>query len=141
MRTGTNFWPGITAGAVLMFGGMQLMQGREQAANAAVQSVDNQGKFTLAVGGSEANRYDMLWVLHEHPPHPKLKPERGEDPGFMKQNQITLCLYRVEKQGEKMKLVAARDIAYDIEFQDLNQEAPEAKVVYQHFKQKAAAAK
>ncbi len=133
MRSGTNFWMGITAGLVLMFGGTQLMQGREPAAHAAPQSVDNQGKYTLAVGGSEPNRYDMLWVLHEHPPYAKLKPERGED-SFMKPTQITLCLYKIEKQGEKMKLIAARDIAYDIEYQNLNQEHPDVKYVCQNLK-------
>jgi hypothetical protein len=127
---GNNFWMGIAAGLVLMFGCTNLMQGREPA---APQGVDNQGRFTLAVGGSEANKYDMLWVLHEHPPYDKLKSERGVDT-FLKPTQITLCLYKVEKQGEKMKLVAARDIAYDIEFQNLNQEQPDTKYVYKTFK-------
>jgi len=98
-----------------------------------MQGVDNQGKFTLAVGSSEPNRYDMLWVLHEHPPHPKLRARGEEDAGLLKGTQISLGLYKIEKQGEKMKLVAMRDIAYDIEYQDLNQEPPTAKQVYKHF--------
>ena len=132
MRTKLGFGTGIAAGLVLMFGGMQLLQGCSNAH--AMQGLHNQGKFTLAVGGSEPNRYDMLWVLHEHPPHPKLRKDRGEDAGFMKSNQITLCLYKVERQGEKMKLVAARDIAYDIEFQDLNQQGLQGRDVYNHLK-------
>ena len=87
------------------------------------QAVDNQGKYALAVGGSEPNRNDLIWVLHEHP-----QPKRGGP--FQKPNQITLCLYKAEKQGEKMKLVAARDIAYDIELQNLNQEQPDAKQTF-----------
>jgi hypothetical protein len=133
MRTDHRFWMGITAGLVVMFGGMQLKQGREPAAHAAPQGVDNQGKFALAVGGSEANRNDLLWVLHEHPPHSDLRPARG-GVVFSKPAQITLCLYKAEKQGEKMKLMAARDIAFDIEFQNLNQESPDMKSVYEHFK-------
>jgi len=133
MRTGTNLWTGITAGLVLLFGGIQLMRGREPAAPAAPQGVDNQGKFTLAVGGSEPYGYDMLWVLHEHPPHPKLKPELGDDSGFKKANEITLCLYKVEKQGEKMKFVAARDISYDIEVEDYGQLLPTPKDIYKTF--------
>lgn len=131
MRTDLNAWKGLAVGLALMFVGMHLLQGCSNAH--AMQGVDNQGRFTLAVGGSEANRYDMLWVLHEHPMYDKLKPERGVD-SFAKPNQITLCLYKIERQGEKMKLVAARDIAYDIEFQNLNQEHPDAKSVYKTFK-------
>ena len=134
---GNNLWMGIAAGMILMFGCMGVMAGREPAAHAAPQGVDNQGRFALAVGGSEANRNDLLWVLHEHPPHPSLRPARGADV-FAKPNQITLCLYKAERQGEKMKLVAARDIAFDIEFQNLNQESPDAKFVYEHFKDLAA---
>lgn len=140
MREGTNFWKGIAAGLVLMFGVVQLMRGRETAAYAAPQSVDNQGKFTLAVGGSEANRYDLLWVLHEHQPNPRPKGERGEDAALIKPTAITLCLYKVERQGEKMKLVAARDIAYDVELQNMNQEDPDAKRVFQEWRARAAAA-
>jgi hypothetical protein len=129
MQKWTYFSMGIMAGLILLLGGALLMQGREPAAHAAPQSVDNQGKFTLAVGSSEPNRYDMLWVLNEHQPHPKLRVRGEDDAGILKGTQITLCLYKVERQGERMKLVAARDIAYDIELQDYNQEAPTAKDV------------
>lgn len=118
-----GFPVGLAAGLILVFGGSIFRGGPEPVAN-AMQSVDNQGKFTLAVGSSEPNRYDMLWVLHEHAPHPKLKPARGEDAGILKPTQMTLCLYKIERQGEKMKLVAARDIAYDVELQDLGQLSP-----------------
>ena len=131
MRTESNFWKGMAAGLALLFVGMHLLQGCADAH--AMQGVDNQGKFTLAVGSSEPNRYDMLWVLHEHPPHPKLKARGEEKVGLTKGTQISLGLYKIEKQGEKMKLVAMRDIAYDIEIQDLGQGSPTAKEVYDGF--------
>ena len=135
MWKGTSFMLGITAGLFLMV----LARSPETAAHAAPpQGVDNQGKFTVAVGGSEPNRYDMLWVLHEHPTHPSLRPDRGED---SKANQITLALYKIEKQGEMMKLIAARDIAYDIELQNWKQEDPDAVKVYELYKKRLAAAK
>jgi len=134
---GNNLWMGIAAGMILAFGCTGLIQGREPAAHAAPQGVDNQGRFALAVGSSEANRNDLLWVLHEHPPHPDLRPARGADT-FGKPSMISLCLYKAERQGEKMKLMAARDIAFDIEFQNLNQENPDAESVYENFKKIAA---
>ena len=80
MRKGMGFAVGVGTGLILMV----LSQGRETPAHAAApQSVDNQGKYTLAVGSSETNRHDMLWVLHEHQPHPNLRPERGDDTAFM----------------------------------------------------------
>jgi hypothetical protein len=125
-----NPWVRITAGIILTFGGALLVSGCGASAFAAPQGVDNQGKFTLAVGGSEASKYDMLWVLHEHAPHPMLKPERGIDGELTEANRITLCLYKIEKDGEKMKLVAARNIAYDLELQDMGQLSPKVNEIY-----------
>ena len=136
MQKWTYFSMGIMAGLILLLGGALLMQGRETTAHAAMQAVDNQGKYILATGSSEPNRYDMLWVLHEHAPHPKLKARGEEAAGILKQTQMTLCLYKIERQGEKMKLVAARDIAYDIELQDYNQETPTAKEVLETLKKR-----
>ena len=136
MQKWTYFTMGIMAGLILLLGGALLTQGRETTA-LAMQGVDNQGTFTVATGSSEPNRYDMLWVLHKHPPHPKLKVRGEEDAGILKGELMSLCLYKIERQGEKMKLVAARDIAYDIEFQDLGQESPTAKEVYQTLSKRA----
>jgi hypothetical protein len=125
----------VSIGAAAGFVVMLLLQGREPSAQAApAQSVDNQGKFTVAVGGSEPNRYDLVWVLHERPYNPKLKPGRGADAKYLKDNQITLALYKAEDQGKKMKFVASREIAYDLELNDWNQERPEAKEVFQLYK-------
>jgi hypothetical protein len=134
MGKSPGFSVGLFAGVLLMFGGSMVPARAVEPA----QSVDNQGKYALAVGGSEPNRHDMLWVLHEHP---QIKKERGAD-DFLKPNQITLALYKVERQGEKMKLVAARDIAYDIELQNLNQEKPDARDTFDiYVKEKKAHAK
>jgi len=137
MQKWTYFSMGVMAALILLLGGALLMQGREPMAYAAPQGVDNQGGFIVATGSSEPNRYDMLWILHKHQPHPKLKLRGAdEDGGILKPEQITLCLYKVERQGEKMKLVAARDIAYDIELQDYNQENPTAKEVLETLKKR-----
>jgi hypothetical protein len=129
MQKWTYFSMGIMAGLILLLGGALLVQGREPAAH-AMQSVDNQGKYVMAVGSSEPNRYDMLWVLHEHPPHPKLRL-RGEedDAGILKGQRISLCLYKIEQQGEKMKLAAVRDIAYDVEMIEYQQKTPTVREV------------
>src|SRR6185503_21054881 len=136
MQKWTYFSMGVMAALILLLGGALLMQGREPMAYAAPQGVDNQGQFIVATGSSEPNRYDMLWILHKHAPHPKLKLRGDEEGGILKGEQITLCLYKIERQGEKMKLVAARDIAYDIELQDYNQENPTAKEVLETLKKR-----
>lgn len=128
MQKWTYFTMGIMAGLILLLGGALLMQGRETTAH-AMQGVDNQGAFIVATGSSEPNRYDMLWVLHKHLPHPKLKVRGEEDSGVLKGELMSLCLYKIERQGEKMKLVAVRDMAYDVELRDYNQESPTAKEV------------
>ena len=137
MQKWTYFTMGIMAGLIFLLGGALLMQGREPAAYAApLQGVDKGEKYILATGSSEPNRYDMLWVLHQHQPHPKLRPRGEDEAGILKGEQITLCLYKIERQGERMKLVAARDIAYDIELQDFNQEPPTAREVLENLKKR-----
>lgn len=125
----TGFAAGLAAGlavvAVAAAGGSAA-----PAAHAAPQSVDNNGKYVVAVGGTQSGINDLLWVLHEHPPHKGLK-KREEDSKVLKDTRISLCLYKATRNGDSMKLVSARDIAYDIEFMDLNQEAPKVGEVIQ----------
>lgn len=135
MQKWTYFSMGIMAGLILLLGGALLMQGRESSAHAMpMQTVDNQGKFILAVGSSEVGKNDMLWVLHEHPPHDKLKQRDQGDDSIMKNLRMSLCLYKIEEQGKKMKLVAARDIAYDIEIVNFGQETPTVREVMEMLK-------
>lgn len=141
MTTRPDFWRGMSTGLAVLVATLLFLPRGESAAHAEpMQGVDNQGKYALAVAGSEPNRSDMLWVLHEHPTHPDLRSERG-DGAAQKPNQITLCLYKMEKQGEQMKLVAARDIAYDIELQNWNQTDPDAEKVFALWVKRLAAAK
>lgn len=124
----TGFAAGLAAGLAVV--AVAAAVGTVQPAHAAPQSVDNNGKFVVAVGGSQQGISDLLWVLHEHPPHPGLKG-REEDHKVLKGTRISLCLYKAAKNGDAMKLMSARDIAYDIEFMDFNQESPTVATVIQ----------
>ncbi len=119
------FAMGVMSGLILVLGYALLMVSHQNPAH-AMQSVDSGGKFTLATGSTTQGVIDLLWVLHEHPPHPGLK-SREEDSKVLKPTRISLCLYKSTKNGDSMKLMAARDIAYDIEFMDYNQEKPSVR--------------
>lgn len=121
------FAMGIMSGLILVLGYALLMSAHDNRAWAA-QSVDSNSKFVLAVGGSQQGINDIVWVLHEHPPHPGLKT-REEDNKVLKNSRISLCLYKAARNGEAMKLMAARDIAYDVEFMDFNQEKPTVREI------------
>jgi hypothetical protein len=129
MQKWTYFTMGIMAGLILLLGGALLVQGREPTAF-AMQSVDNQGKYVMGIGGSAQGLNDMVWVLHEHPPLPGLKP-RGEedDTRIQKGNRVSLCLYQIAENGRKMKLVSVRDIAYDVEIIDFMSEPPVRDII------------
>ena len=129
MQKWTYFTMGIMAGLILLLCGALLVQGREPSAY-AMQGVDNQGKYAMGIGGSAQGLNDLVWILHEHPPLPGLR-ERGaeDDSRVLKATAVTLCLYKVAENGRKMELVSVRDIAYDVEIQDLKSEPPVKDVI------------
>ncbi len=129
---GTGMALGMVLGAALMGAGI-LLGGRSGEAHASPQSVDNNGKYAVAVGGTAAGVNDLVWVLNEHPVHPGLKG-REEDSKVAKPNRVALCLYKATKNGDAMKLVSVRDIAYDVEIQNLNQETPEVRQIMEKLK-------
>jgi len=128
MQKWTFFSMGVMAGLILLLGGALLAQGREPVAH-AMQGVDNQGKYALAIGGSAQGLTDMLWVLHEHPPLIKDRTVEGEGKPIQKPSRISLCLYKLTRNGDQMKLCAVRDIAYDVEIPDFNSEPPKVREV------------
>jgi hypothetical protein len=130
MQKWTFFSMGVMAGLILLLGGALLAQGREPTAYAAMQGVDNQGKFIMGIGGSEPSKNDMLWVLHEHKPMATgVRTGDEGDAKVMKNTRMALCLYKITKNGDSMKLIAVRDIAYDIELLEFNQETPKVKEI------------
>jgi len=105
-----------------------IMQNREPQAFAAPapQAVDNQGQgLMLATGGATANQVDVLWVINKHK-----APVHSGDPKDIvnqKDDRITLCCYQVQTGGRKIKLVGVRDISFDLDLMELENDKPSVK--------------
>ncbi len=123
---GTGFMAGIIA--VLLT--VVIMQNREPQAWAAPQSVDNTGAGLMtAVGGTQPQMYDILWVMYKRPnPH-----KNDKEPLLSKEERITLCAYQMGGRGA-MKLVSVRDISYDMDLVEFQNEKPAVKEIMEGLK-------
>ena len=124
------FSTGIMAGIIAVLLTVLVLQNREPqayAAPAAPQAVDNTGQgLMLATGGATSNQADILWVIHKH----KATARTGgdtKDVVTQKDERITLCCYQVTVGGRKMKLVGVRDISFDMDLLELENDKPSVK--------------
>lgn len=82
----------------------------------------------VATGGSQQNINDVCWVLIKHPND---GAAAGGGDGTTsaskvmdKKEYLSLACYKVEDNGKKMKLVGIRNITWDIDLIELNNEKP-----------------
>ena len=120
---------GIMSGIVAVLLTVVIMQNREPqayAAPAVPQAADNTGQGLMrATGGATANQVDVLWVINKH----KAPPHTGDakDVVNQKDERITLCCYQVMTGGRKIKLVGVRDISFDLDLMELENDKPTVK--------------
>jgi hypothetical protein len=120
---------GVMIGIISVLLAFVIMQNREPqafAAPAAPQAVDNQGQgLMLATGGATANQVDVLWVINKH----KAPAHTGDAKDIVNQKdeRITLCCYQVQTGGRKIKLVGVRDISFDLDLMELENDKPSVK--------------
>jgi hypothetical protein len=121
------FATGIMAGIIAVLLTVVLAQNREPqawAAPATLQGTDNTGHgLMMATGGSQSQIQDILWVIFK-----RQQPIKGDRDGQLsKSERITLCCYQVENGARKMKLVGVRDISFDVDLLELENDKPSVK--------------
>ena len=79
----------------------------------------------LATGGATSGQPDILWVINKH----KATARSGDakDVVTQKEERITLCCYQVLTGGRKIKLVGVRDISFDMDLMELENDKPSVK--------------
>ena len=128
MQKWSYFSMGIMAGIIAVLMTVVVMQNHEpKAYGSAPQASDNTGTgLMLATGGATANQPDILWVINKH----KTTARAGADPKDVvgaKDERITLCCYQVLTGGRKIKLVGVRDISFDMDLIELENDKPSVK--------------
>ena len=132
MQKWSYFSMGIMAGIIAVLLTVVVMQNREPQAYAATppaaaQAADNTGQgLMLATGGATSQQPDILWVINKH----KAAARAGGDPKDVvnaKDERITLCCYQVMTGGRKIRLVGVRDISFDMDLIDFENDKPSVK--------------
>jgi hypothetical protein len=138
MQRWSYFSMGIMAGIILVLLTVVVMQNHDPAAYgapAAAQAVDNTGQgLMLATGGATANQADILWVINKH--KPSARAGTGGDSKDLvasKDERITVCCYQVIG-GRKIKLVGVRDISFDMDLMELENDKPSVKEIVEALK-------
>jgi hypothetical protein len=139
MQKWSYFSMGIMAGIILVLLTVVVMQNHDSAAYGApapAQAVDNTGQgLMLATGGATSNQADILWVINKHKPTARAGAgSDAKDVVASKDERITICCYQVLTGGRKIKLVGVRDISFDMDLMELENDKPSVKEIVEALK-------
>lgn len=122
---------GMMAGVIGVLLTVVIAQNREPQAWAAPQSVDNTGSgLMMGTGGAQTQQQDILWVIHKRPG----TVSAGKDSALSKTERITLCVYQVANGARNIKLVAVRDISFDMDVVEYGNDKPHVKDIIDELK-------
>ena len=124
---------GIMAGVIAVLLTVVVSQNRATQAWAApaFQATDNTGQgLMMGTGGSQTQTQDILWIIY------KRAASSGADAkGVMaKSERITLCCYQVQNGARLIKLVAVRDISFDMDVVEFGNDKPHVKDIIEELK-------
>ena len=122
---------GIMAGVIAVLLVVVAGQNRDSQAWAAPQATDNTGQgLMMGTGGAQTQTQDVLWVIY------KRAAQSGADAkGVMaKSERITLCCYQIQNGARSIKLVAVRDISFDMDVVEYGNDKPHVKDIIEELK-------
>jgi hypothetical protein len=123
---------GVMTGIIGVLLTVVIAQNREPQAWAAPQSVDNnQNGLMLGTGGATTQTQDILWVIYKRT---AAATAGGKDSLLTKSEKITLCCYQVANGARNMKLVAVRDISFDMDVVEYGNDKPHVKDIIEELK-------
>ena len=122
---------GVMTGIIGVLLTVVVSQNREPQAWAAPQATDNTGQgLMMGTGGAQTQTQDILWIIY------KRAASSGADAkGVMaKAERITLCCYQIQNGARSIKLVAVRDISFDVDVVELENDKPSVKDIVEAIK-------
>lgn len=103
---------------------------------AALQGADNTGHgLMLATGGATSQQQDILWVIFKRPA-PRKAGAASTDV-TSKDERITLGCYQVSTGARNIKLVAVRDMSFDMDVVEYQNDKPHVKDIIDELKKSA----
>lgn len=135
MQRWSQFSLGLLAGIVAVLLTIVILQNREPQAHAVTQGVDNTGTgILMGIGGSQTQVNDIVWVLVKHPAPKRTGADTKDGIVASKDERLTLCCYQVSNGARSMKLVATRDISFDVDVAEYMNERPSVKTIIEELK-------
>ena len=122
---------GVMTGIIGVLLTVVVAQNREPQVWAAPQSVDNTGNgLIIGTGGSQTQTQDILWVMFK-----RAATGKADASGVLsKSERITLCCYQVANGARTVKLVAVRDISFDMDVVEYGNDKPHVKDIIEELK-------
>jgi hypothetical protein len=127
----TFFTIGVMAGMIALLSFALLLQASESTAYAAPPArngtSDPSAGIVVATGGSQSQIQDICWVLYKRKNSAQASGGEGEtvqDSVTAKEELLTLGCYQVVRNGKSMKLVGLRNVSYDMDLLEYQNERP-----------------
>lgn len=123
---------GVMAGVVGVLLTMVLVQNREpQAWAAPMQAAPPTDTLQMYSGGSQNNIQDVIWIVYKRP---NAGGADKKDSILAKAEKVTLCCYQVANGARNVKLIAVRDISFDIDLVEYGNDKPHVKEIVDELK-------
>jgi len=137
MQKWSFFSMGIMAGVIMVLLTVVVGQNREPKAYGAPtpvpQAVDNTGAgLMMGTGSATSQMNDILWVVYKHAV--TRKAGGTEKDVTAKDERITLCCYQVANGARSIKLAAVRDISFDLDVVEWQNDKPHVKDIIEELK-------
>lgn len=124
----TFFAIGVMAGIIAILSFALVLQSMTPKAHAQAAGGElSAAGIVVATGGSQQNINDVCWVLIKHPNDGASAGGDGTTTASKvmdKKEYLSLACYKVDDNGRKMKLVGIRNITWDIDLIELNNDKP-----------------
>jgi len=123
---------GVMTGIIGVLLTVVVSQNREPQAWAAPTPFQDKGGDTLQMysGGSQNNIMDVIWIVYKRP----AASAAAKDSILSKSEKITLCCYQVGNGARNVKLVAVRDISFDMDVVEFGNDKPHVKDIIDELK-------
>jgi len=133
MHRWTYVASGVMAGIIAVLLAVIVAQNREPQAWAApmMQQAANPEALQMYTGGAGTNTQDIVWITYK-----RTAPSKGDDKGgiLSKTERITLCCYQVANGARNIKLVAVRDVSFDMDVIEYGNDKPHVKDIIDELK-------
>ncbi len=119
------FTTGLLAGLCIVLLVLLVVQDRESNQAFAQTSSGGAGEMLImGTGGAQTNFTDIVWILTKQKAPPLMPGADPKDIVSQKGTRTILACYQIMRGGQFIKLIAVRDISFDLDLPEYKNDAP-----------------